>query len=59
VRKEMGRDVPRIVRWLISNLVIMKEMAKHVPDAGSYAPRDKLMLRVSREKLRKASNSPA
>jgi uncharacterized protein (DUF302 family) len=38
VRKEMGRDVPRIVRLLIGNPLIMKEMAKHVPDAGSYAP---------------------
>jgi hypothetical protein len=35
VRKEMGRDVSRI---LIGNPLIMKEMAKHVPDAGSYAP---------------------
>jgi len=38
VRKEMGRDVPRIIRLLIGNPLIMKEMAKHVPDAGSYAP---------------------
>lgn len=38
LRKEMGRDVPRIVRFLIGNPLIMKEMAKHVPDAGSYAP---------------------
>jgi uncharacterized protein (DUF302 family) len=38
VRKETGRDVPRIVRLLIGNPLIMKEMAKHVPDAGSYAP---------------------
>src|SRR5215831_5041293 len=38
VRKEMGRDVPRIVRLLIGNPLIMKEMAKHVPHAGSYAP---------------------
>jgi uncharacterized protein (DUF302 family) len=38
VRKEMGRDVPKIVRLLIGNPLIMKEMAKHVPDAGSYAP---------------------
>jgi len=34
----MGRDVPKIVRLLIGNPLIMKEMAKHVPDAGSYAP---------------------
>ena len=38
VRKEAGRDVPKIVRLLIGNPLIMKEMAKHVPDAGSYAP---------------------
>jgi uncharacterized protein (DUF302 family) len=38
LRKETGRDVPRIVRLLIGNPLIMKEMAKHVPDAGSYAP---------------------
>ena len=38
VRKEMDRDVPKIIRLLIGNPLIMKEMAKHVPDAGSYAP---------------------
>jgi uncharacterized protein (DUF302 family) len=38
VRKETGRDRPRMVRLLIGNPLIMKEMAKHVPDAGSYAP---------------------
>ena len=38
VRKEMGQDTPRIIRLLIGNPLIMKEMAKHVPDAGSYAP---------------------
>jgi uncharacterized protein (DUF302 family) len=38
VRKEIGRDVPKIIRLLIGNPLIMKEMAKHVPDAGSYAP---------------------
>jgi uncharacterized protein (DUF302 family) len=38
VRKETGRDVPRIVRLIIGNPLIMKEMAKQVPDAGSYAP---------------------
>src|SRR5689334_4291688 len=31
-------DVPKIVRSLIGNPRIMKEMAKHVADAGSYAP---------------------
>jgi uncharacterized protein (DUF302 family) len=38
VRKEIGQDKPRIIRLLIGNPLIMKEMAKHVPDAGSYAP---------------------
>jgi uncharacterized protein (DUF302 family) len=38
VRKEKGGDTPRIIRLLIGNPLIMKEMAKHVPDAGSYAP---------------------
>jgi uncharacterized protein (DUF302 family) len=38
VQKETGQDTPRIIRFLIGNPLIMKEMAKHVPDAGSYAP---------------------
>jgi uncharacterized protein (DUF302 family) len=38
LQKETGRDTPRIIRLLIGNPLIMKEMAKHVPDAGSYAP---------------------
>jgi len=38
VRKETGRDTPKIIRLVIGNPLIMKEMAKHVPDAGSYAP---------------------
>ena len=38
LRKETGLDTPRIVRLLIGNPLIMKDMAKHVPDAGSYAP---------------------
>jgi uncharacterized protein (DUF302 family) len=38
VRKETGRDTPRIIRFVIGNPLIMKEMARHVPDAGSYAP---------------------
>jgi uncharacterized protein (DUF302 family) len=29
---------PKIVRLVIGNPLVMKEMAKHVPDAGSYAP---------------------
>jgi uncharacterized protein (DUF302 family) len=38
LRKESGLDAPKIVRFLIGNPLIMKEMAKHVPDVGSYAP---------------------
>ena len=38
VRKETGRDTPRIIRFIMGNPLIMMEMAKHVPDAGSYAP---------------------
>jgi uncharacterized protein (DUF302 family) len=38
VRKMTGRDTPRMVRLVIGNPLIMQEMAKHVPDAGSYAP---------------------
>jgi uncharacterized protein (DUF302 family) len=38
VRKETGRETPKMIRFIIGNPLIMKEMAKHVPDAGSYAP---------------------
>ncbi len=38
VRKETGGDTPRIMRYIIGNPLIMKEMAKRVPDAGYYAP---------------------
>jgi uncharacterized protein (DUF302 family) len=38
LRKETGLDKPEIVRLVIGNPLVMKEMAKHVPDAGSYAP---------------------
>jgi uncharacterized protein (DUF302 family) len=38
LQKETVQDAPRIIRLLIGNPLIMKEMAKHVPDAGSYAP---------------------
>jgi hypothetical protein len=38
MRKETGLDKPKIVRFLIGNPLIMKEMTKYVPDAGSYAP---------------------
>lgn len=38
IRKENGQDEPRSIRYLVGNPLIMKEMVKHVPDAGSYAP---------------------
>ena len=38
LRKETGLDMPKMVRLVIGNPLVMKEMAKHVPDAGSYAP---------------------
>jgi len=36
--KESGLNALKSVRFVIGNPLIMKEMAKHVPDAGSYAP---------------------
>jgi uncharacterized protein (DUF302 family) len=38
LRKENSRETPKLVRLIVGNPLIMKEMAKHVPDAGSYAP---------------------
>ena len=38
VRKGTERHTSRIIRFVLGNPLIMKEMAKHVPDAGSYAP---------------------
>ena len=38
LRKETGRETPKTIRFVIGNPLIMKEMVKHVPDAGSYAP---------------------
>jgi uncharacterized protein (DUF302 family) len=38
LRKETGREIPKMIRFVIGNPLIMKEMVKHVPDAGSYAP---------------------
>jgi uncharacterized protein (DUF302 family) len=35
IRKETGLEKPKIVRLVIGNPLVMKEMAKHVPDAGS------------------------
>jgi uncharacterized protein (DUF302 family) len=38
MRKETGHETPKMIRFIIGNPLIMKEMAKNVPDAGSYAP---------------------
>jgi uncharacterized protein (DUF302 family) len=38
LRRESGSKKPKIMRFVIGNPLIMKEMVKHVPDAGSYAP---------------------
>ena len=38
LRGETGLETPKIIRFLVGNPLIMKEMVKHVPDAGSYAP---------------------
>ena len=38
LRKESGREKPKILRFVIGNPLVMKEMAKHVSDAASYAP---------------------
>ena len=38
VRKGTEHHTSKIIRLVIGNPLIMKEMAKHVPDAGSYAP---------------------
>jgi uncharacterized protein (DUF302 family) len=38
IEREQGEGAPKILRLIMGNPLIMKEMAKHVPDAGSYAP---------------------
>jgi hypothetical protein len=38
LRKEKGGSGPRILRIVAGNPLIMKEMVRHVVDAGSYAP---------------------
>jgi uncharacterized protein (DUF302 family) len=38
VRKGTERHSAKIIRLVIGNPLIMKEMARHVPDAGAYAP---------------------
>jgi len=38
LRKELGEQAPKILRLVVGNPIIMKEMAKTVPDVASYAP---------------------
>jgi hypothetical protein len=38
LRMERGGQGPNMLRLVVGNPLIMKEMAKAVPDAGSYAP---------------------
>jgi uncharacterized protein (DUF302 family) len=38
LRKELGDKAHKCLRLVAGNPLIMKEMVKHVPDAGSYAP---------------------
>jgi hypothetical protein len=38
LRKEHAGDRPKIVRLVVGNLLIMREMTRTVPDAASYAP---------------------
>jgi hypothetical protein len=38
LRKEKGGQGPKMIRLVVGNPLIMKEMAKVVPDAASYAP---------------------
>jgi len=38
LRKEQGGQEPKILRLVVGNPIIMKEMAKTAPDAAAYAP---------------------
>lgn len=38
ILKATSPDKPRMVRLIMGNPLIMQDMAKRVPDAGSYAP---------------------
>ncbi len=38
LRKERGGQDPKILRLVVGNPLIMKEMARTVPDAAAYAP---------------------
>jgi uncharacterized protein (DUF302 family) len=38
LRKELGDTAPQVLRLVAGNPLIMRQMVKLVPDAGSYAP---------------------
>ena len=38
LRRETGAKTPKAIRLVVGNPLIMKDMVKHAPDAGSYAP---------------------
>jgi uncharacterized protein (DUF302 family) len=38
IEKEQGPSAPKILRLVVGNPLIMKQMAEHVPDTASYAP---------------------
>ena len=38
LRKRIGTEARRSLRFIVGNPVIMSSMVEHVPDAGSYAP---------------------
>jgi uncharacterized protein (DUF302 family) len=38
LRKRIGDHAPRMLRILLGNPLIMAQMARHVPDVGSYTP---------------------
>ena len=38
LRRELGPGAPNVLRLLIGNPLIMRQMVKYVSDAGSYAP---------------------
>ena len=38
VRSGTNRATPRMIRFVIGNPLIMRQMVQYVPDAGSYAP---------------------
>ena len=46
LRRETGSRHSKSMRFLVGNPLIMKEMVKHVPDAGSYAPVTSFLMNV-------------